>query len=269
MRASLFYLHYAWEPCVWKLRVMWGVGQKGGGDRGHTCIRSAARVRKHAKHLVACVADLHPRSLPRSQKNQEPPTGEKSAASVPFQHEALLTNLQASTFFFSRFVAGFLFLFETRRDFLHVYKISVSAFTLGSKKKSAKDGEQHSESPCWQLREEEGGIKACYFLRFCLHLQLLPFLLIYKNLFHTWTPDGGKKIKNKCGVITLNEAVPTDGPTMLDNRSENIWNNMEGKPKCFVVLQQFSITLRQNCCSFKWDRVSHLLPTLVRTAPLL
>lgn len=117
---------------------MWGVGQKGGGARGHTCIRSTARVRTHAKHLVACVADLHPRSLPRSQKNQKPPTGEKSAASVALQHEALLTNLQASTIFFARFVAGFLFFFETRRDFLHVYKISVSAFTLGSKKSERK-----------------------------------------------------------------------------------------------------------------------------------
>lgn len=35
MRASLFSLHYAWEPCVWKQRVMGG-GQKGRGYGSHT-----------------------------------------------------------------------------------------------------------------------------------------------------------------------------------------------------------------------------------------
>lgn len=42
MRASLFSLHYAWEPCLWKQRVMGG-GQKGRGYGSHT--RTHTRTR--------------------------------------------------------------------------------------------------------------------------------------------------------------------------------------------------------------------------------
>lgn len=42
MRTSLFSLHYAWEPCLWKQRVM-GVDRRGGA-RGRTCAHTHAHV---------------------------------------------------------------------------------------------------------------------------------------------------------------------------------------------------------------------------------
>lgn len=124
---------------------------RGKGSHTHTQARphTRPRARTHTQTpgwlyvpLTYTLQDFHNRNKFKSSPSTtaEGPAGEESPASTAFPARFHGMRLCAQTythqlFFFRGFVAGFFFFFsETRRDFLHVYKISVSAFTLGSKK---------------------------------------------------------------------------------------------------------------------------------------
>lgn len=188
-------------------------------------------------------------------------------------------NLHAPTFFFFRgFVGGFFFS-ETRRDFLHVYKISVSAFTLGSKKERERRRTTLRKS---LLAAERGGGSGGWGDKSLLFFALpsSPATAAFFFFFHTkasFTHELRTAAKNQRGVVALNEAFPTGGhrwgaATLLGNSTRNLWN-MEGEKKKTDFPSVYHCTTaaskrdrnQQTCCRTSIYPGSNAVPAFRRT----